>query len=420
MPAPPARLCATAVLMAGLAWISCGRARTGAPPSVARAVPPGPVAEPARPAVETLDRFQFGGSEPTMASRIVVDGQGHCFYGCYVGATVYTQWVVRRSADGGRTWSTCDNFSTGPGRWNYVTGLACDADGAVFVSGVSEVDGAVTGVVRKSTDHGATWTTSAQVRMPGSSGCKTYNVTSLGGGLVFALGRCAGGVLHWLVRRSTDAGATWSDVDYPHATQTYASKVFDVARARNGDLVAFGYLDGPAKEAWLFRRSRDDGATWADLSRVHTQDGFTDVVGGLLSTSGGALLAAGWTIDPAGPIRAILRRSEDSGATWSTVDDYRLGGARTLYQALAQDSRGRLFALATQAVDPGGEATPAYGMLRVSTDDGRTWGDYLELRGEGGIGALYSGLCIDRSDHLFLCGQHGAHAVVQRVRLPSR
>lgn len=355
-----------------------------------------------------------------MASRVVADGLGRCYYACYVGASVYTQWVVRMSADGGRTWSTSDSFHTGPGQWNYPTGISCDADGVLLVSGVSEEGGAVWGVVRRSTDHGATWTTSARHLMPGSAGCKTYNVTSLGGGLVFALGRCSGGVIHWLVRRSTDAGATWTDVDYPHAAQTYTSKVFDVARARNGDLVAFGYLDGPEKEAWLFRRSRDDGATWADLSRVHTQAGFTDVVGGLLATAGGALLAAGWTIDPAGPVRAILRRSADCGATWSTTDDYRLDQGKTLYQAVAQDSRGRLFALATQASLTDADPAPTQGMLRVSTDDGRTWRDYLRLRGEEGGSALYSGLFIDASDQLFLCGRQGAHAVVQRIRVLSR
>jgi len=354
-----------------------------------------------------------------MAGRIVVDDRGNCFYACYVGASVYTRWLVRKSSDEGRTWVDADSFGAGAGRWNYPTSLAATPEGDLFVSGATEDAGGVFAQVRKSTDHGATWTTSARYQMPGSAGCKTYNVKCFGGGLVFSMGRCADGVLHWLIRRSADGGVTWADADYPHAKQAYASKVFDIARAPNGDLVAFGYLDSAAKESWLFRKSSDDGRTWTDLGGYHTQDGFTDVVGGLMATTSGALLAAGWTIDPKGPIRALLRRSTDSGATWLTVDDYQLDARKTLYQGLAEDSRGRLFALATQVRAEGAGDGASRGMIRVSSDVGVTWRDYLELRARDGVDATYTSLFIDASDQLLVSGRHGDFAVVQRLRLAS-
>lgn len=403
-------------LAAGIGQVAPGCARLASvPESCASHSSPAS----ALPELETLDRFEFEGSEPTMASRIVVDGAGGLFYSCYVGAPVYTQWLVRKSSDEGRTWANSDSFHTGAGQWNYPTGIAADSDGNLFVSGVSEDLGGIFAMVRKSTDHGATWTTAARYRKPGSAGCKSYNVKSFGGGLVFTLGRHAGGVLHWLIRRSTDGGVTWADVDDPHATESYTSKVLDMARARNGDLVAFGFLDSASKEAWLFRRSSDDGGTWTDLSSDHTQAGFTDVAGGLTATASGALIAAGWTIDPQGPIRALLRKSTDSGATWSTVDDYQLDSRRTLYQGVVEDSRGRLLALATQAIEERADAGPARGMIRMSCDGGESWQDFVELRGTDGVDATYTSLFLDASDQLFVSGRHGDAAIVQRMRLPA-
>src|SRR6266581_8448012 len=52
------------------------------------------------------------------------------------------QWYVRRSTDGGATWTTVDDFISGtPGYYGSrdVTGVAVDAAGDVYISGLSEV-----------------------------------------------------------------------------------------------------------------------------------------------------------------------------------------------------------------------------------------------------------------------------------------
>src|SRR5262249_42505424 len=159
---------------------------------------------PVLPTLETLDRFIYHGTEPSMANSFIVDSAGNYFYSMYVGHPMYTQWVMRMSSDQGKTWVTSDDFHYGTGKWNYPTGIAADPEGNVYVSGAVEDDAAVYSHVQKSADHGKTWKAAQHYVMEGSVSCKAYNVKSFGGGLVFSLGRCGLGVLHWLIRESAD------------------------------------------------------------------------------------------------------------------------------------------------------------------------------------------------------------------------
>jgi hypothetical protein len=72
-------------------------------------------------------------------------------------------WTVRRSTDGGVTWATVDSFQDSAKTYSEARGIAVSGSGAIYVCGraAQVVKGRTVNnwVVRRSVDGGATWTT---------------------------------------------------------------------------------------------------------------------------------------------------------------------------------------------------------------------------------------------------------------------
>ena len=143
------------------------------------------------------------------------------------GAMLGNNWAVRRSSDGGTTWVTVDSNSLG---WAY--GVVAGTNFDIYAIGKSTESVTVTNVVTNLVHHqtvvSTNYTTTNQpiwlVRKSANDGATWSNVDSVVNGTpapgsslmidtfgrVFALGSLNS---TWLVRASTDAGATWINTD---------------------------------------------------------------------------------------------------------------------------------------------------------------------------------------------------------------
>ena len=316
-----------------------------------------------------------------------------------------SRWLVRRSIDGGATWTTSDDYIYPGGPVldrNLSHAVAADAHGGVYVVGAGSAADGPRCMVRKTTDRGATWETVDEVAADHVDGAKCYDVWS-DGDTAFTIGRLGD---RWMVRRSQDLGATWDTVDLD-VPDTDHAKPLDVIGDRDGSVIATGYATIGSTTHWLIRRAAVADARFETVDDV-TLGGNQASVEGLGITSDGTVFAGGWGMDPAGAQHGIIRRSTDGGLTWTEAAIWRDGDRDTQINDLTEDRDGRLFAT-------GFSYLPGYVDLQaiviVSTDGGGSWAKLAFA-----VGAL-SGIDTDLDGRLLGTGAHtGGGGAVWRLR----
>jgi photosystem II stability/assembly factor-like uncharacterized protein len=192
------------------------------------------------------------------------------------GSTLYagTSSGVHRSSDDGATWTAINSGI----QFTWVNAVAAVSNG----SGVTLFAGA--GGVLKSTDNGATWA-------PASNGITSIGVSALAtvpngsGGSDLYAGTNQG------VFRSSDLGASWTDVSFPY------SIVRALEVTPTGTILA-----GTENDVF---RSTDGGATWVDRNAGTAPLDFAKNLQGAQGTS----VFAGTS--PVG-----ISKSTDDGLTW--------------------------------------------------------------------------------------------------------
>ena len=273
-------------------------------------------------------------------------------------STRVAYWCVRKRSNGGATWSTVDLYQYTPGLSVDVTGFAADNTGNIYVVGWGSGQ-TVTGsgkhtttnsyihwLVRKSSDAGQTWKLVDDVTGPEANGA-----AYVPGAGVFVVGpRFINGAHPWLVRRSaTGEPGTWSTVDYPSAN------VSSAARAVGGDNQGNVYVSGSmfvvtgvvttkhqtttnGYYAWITRKSSDGGTTWSTVDTFS----YTQNVGGYGPVGIGTDAAGNVVVVGNSSGHWIVRTPDPSGA-WHTIDDFQLSpGYGASASGAATDAAGHL------------------------------------------------------------------------------
>jgi len=123
-----------------------------------------------------------------------------------------SNWIVRKSTDAGSIWNTIDTFAS-----SSAADLALDSSNNIFVVGTDQTSW----FVRKSTDDGANWSTvdKFQFSTTEKACCSPASVAQsiiidLSDNVyVSGYAQESSGKGHWLVRKSTDGGKSWTTVD---------------------------------------------------------------------------------------------------------------------------------------------------------------------------------------------------------------
>ncbi|MGZ3688369.1 MAG: hypothetical protein ACXVBW_08725, partial [Bdellovibrionota bacterium] len=128
-------------------------------------------------------------------------------------------WTTQKSIDGGANWTTIDQFSLKPGQPTTAAAIAQAPDQDLYVVGAAnDLSGLISTphlVIRKSTDAGQTWTTMQELSASPSAASA---VATDAQGNIYVTGIVIGLNAHfWLVERSQDFGVTWNAVDLINA-----------------------------------------------------------------------------------------------------------------------------------------------------------------------------------------------------------
>jgi hypothetical protein len=236
---------------------------------------------------------------------------------------------VRRSTNQGATWTLPEDYVHPTGSTGFARAMATDAWGTIYVGGYS--DNFDTGVpiadqyhwvVRASSDGGATWTTSDDA-LPTRNSTGVQAMTSDSNGNVYAAGYDFDDQkYHWRVRKLARQATTWTNVDDFNLAASDALAVA-ATTGQNGTI----YIGGYAKDAaglvrWLVRSSADRGTTWTNSDSFAYQGQYTCTVRAMtFEPIKHNVYAAGRCWDGSN-YHWIVRKSTDQGLTWSTEDDF--------------------------------------------------------------------------------------------------
>ena len=288
-------------------------------------------------------------------SRVILDSAGK-FYGI---STNGTQWVLNRSRDEGRTWiSTPIDQDAYPD--TYYNDVKLDSNGNIFIVGKYHPRSSNTEhwVVKESRDGGATWTLIDDYPFELRS-LSANKIAFDSFGAIYVVGYAdlsnSSTVLHWLVRKSSDLGKHWSTVDdFVYSLDSY-SEPHDIAVGPLGEIyvIGEGHYDGNRGSKWIVRRSTDAGNTWKTIDEFQPSGQVHAKASRLLLDPSGKLNVIGFGYDlensGAGPTyfmigRWIVRRSQDSGNSWTVADDFRLApDAHAEPKACVLDNLGNLY-----------------------------------------------------------------------------
>jgi len=266
-------------------------------------------------------------------------------------------WFVRRSADGGATWLTVDDVAPFSGSWfNQANAIAADGAGNVYVVGyMNTISTGGAWIVRKSAGGASFSTVDSLPSNGGIIGATAVFVHPTAG--IFVAGQAdvvikGVTVRAWIVRRSTNAGATWSTVDTFYGTKGstyYFGRAYGVGTDARGNLYAAGALAIPYKGSavweWILRKSTNGGGTWSTVDTYQLAPTGNSVAASFVADSKGNLYVTGHgNTTYYGPNNWIVRQNPDGTGVWSTVDNFQyLTGVQSMPTSIAANAAGNVF-----------------------------------------------------------------------------
>jgi hypothetical protein len=266
-------------------------------------------------------------------------------------------WFVRRSTDSGATWSTVDDVAPFSGSWfNQANAIAADAAGNVYVAGyLNTGSGSGAWIVRKSASSGNFTTVDSFPCSGGIIGAAAIYVHPTAG--IFVAGQAdlvVKGVTirAWIVRRSTNAGATWSTVDTFYGTKGatyYFGRAYGINADAHGNLYVVGALAIPYKSGapwqWVVRRSANGGSSWSTVDTYQLAPAGNSVAAGLAFDSHGNIYVAGYGNTTYWGVNNWIVRSSPTGTnSWSTVDTFQyVNGDYSSAAAIVANATGNVF-----------------------------------------------------------------------------
>jgi hypothetical protein len=283
-------------------------------------------------------------------------------------------------------WYTIDDFQYLPGTNAFANSLAKDSTGSIIYSAGYGQDASPANhaLAFKSTSGGTNWALMDDYVNTANPVYRGIAADSAGN--IYAAGfDYDGSVETWFTRRSTDGGGTWSTVDLL-SLGTPVARPLALATDEAGNVYAAGEVQTNAvlgNDLWLVRKGTsvnpwatvDLFGTPMKLVRWTPKGVFCHPTAGIfvvgqaagqpITSKSGTTFPELWTV----------RRSQDGGASWTTVDTYYLGGSplnASWASGVGADSAGNLYVVGTASL-PSGKAYYWSWIVRMSSDGGNSW-----------------------------------------------
>jgi hypothetical protein len=162
----------------------------------------------------------------------------------------------------------------------------------------------------------------------------------------------------------------WEIVEDWTPSPTEGAKSGGIGFAPTGEIYVGGAIEPvPNEGRWLVRKSVDDGASWETVDDFELVPGLGGGAGGPVFDGDGRVFVVGAAGHDQDQSHRIVRRSDDGGASWETVDDFSHAAGYASYAGgIAIGSDGTLW-----TVGQSGSATAAHWIVRTSSDGGDSW-----------------------------------------------
>lgn len=310
--------------------------------------------EPVEVNFVTKDLFNLSNSNGLAEARSVAIAPNGDIYtaGLAIDNSLF-KWIVRKSSDSGNTWQTIDTYHYANGSPANANAIAIDSTGTIYVGG-------------------------------------------------FASNAPNGGTLYGVVRKSTNQGATWTTVlsftDTP-LQSGFANGVLGLSIDKNDNIYAIG-SDGK----WVTKRSADGGANWTNVDSYALVSGRHASATGITQDNVGNIYVVGFGSHTDNSWSMIIRKSSDAGTTWTTVDTYRLNSTSyAIGLSIAVDSLGNIYATGFQGNFQSGTIYPSSTwILRKSTPTG--WITLSSIEETYQSGSFARTIAVDDDNHTIYVG----------------
>jgi hypothetical protein len=294
----------------------------------------------------TVDAFVYQGHISSTAQKIAVDASGAVVV---IGFAVETQTVtglVRVSSDRGKTWRT---LLEQPTRLDarFPSDLALDAEGHVLVGGNEKSpNGAMRWIARRFDPTDGSLRDAFVFEDP-KLVVRGFVVKDRH---VFMAAGSSTPFDNWAVVRSADGGASWQRLA-PFSAHDWIVTVNQLGVAGDGALYALGAgrdkSDNYAVH-WLLRRSSDDGDTWSTRETMDDEK-YADPQFLAFGPDGQVFAGADtWSVVAGTRFRHwLLRSTTDEGQHWKTVSDFRASQGTYAQIRDLLVARGRAYTMGT-------------------------------------------------------------------------
>jgi len=273
----------------------------------------------------------------------------------------YWEIFYKKSADGGATWSTSQRLTwTTSGSADQV--IAVDSSGNLHVVYYDGLPGKWQIYYTKSADGGANWTTSRRLTWTSGWAYSPAIAVTYPGNLHVVWQDDTPGNSEIYYRRSTDRGATWS-TSQRLTWSSGKSECPAIAVDTSGNLHVVWQDDAPGNSEVYYRRSTDGGTTWTPSKRLSWT-----LLGSWNPAIAGDSAGHLHVVWEAGNGEIYYKKSTDGGATWSISQRLTWTSENSYYPAIAVDPSGNLHVV----WDDNTPGNPEV-YYKKSTDGGATW-----------------------------------------------
>ena len=266
---------------------------------------------------QTVDNFQYVAGRIAEPRGATADAQGNVYIvGMCADAAqprYFRHAITRRSTDHGQTWVTVDDLIDPVSHDAWFTAAGVDAAQNVYVVGVTSASGPSPShaLIRKSSDGGNTWST--VVNMAHAGILTIWGTPSFGAD---ASGRVYAAFYGNLILSSANFGQTWAAVQTIPPAVAMIGGYYGTPTGICADLQGSVWLAGPS--SWLVTKVSNGGAKRTTRT-VSPQNSAYDM--SVACDSLGNLYLAGLATYADGSNHGLIYKSLDDGVTWTLVDD---------------------------------------------------------------------------------------------------
>jgi hypothetical protein len=368
---------------------------------------------------------------------ITSDAAGNVFVGGFAsgpsGSAIESGLVFGTTTRDETSWYLSDDSNTNAtgGDSTTLRDLAFDSNSNLWSAGLLLEPSGSYWYVRMSSGPAAgtnSWRTMDKFRYSGNSS-SAASVVGDSSGNVYVAGSAGD---YWLVRKGTFSSAdhawTWTTVDAfnggGNGSDPRAIALAPPSRdAPNGALCVVGATREPDRDIALVRRSVDGGATWETVNAFPSNSGWTAATA-VCSDASGKVYVVGASQIPATNGETfreewLVRRSQDAGATWQTVDTYADAGEYAAPESICLDPAGNPVVAGFST----GSDDHYHWVVRRPINGTWTTVDYYPALGTGSYAQAW-GVTLDAAGNLLVTGDASDgpgidHWIVRSARLAA-